>query len=357
MNDSDIDSDALVIGGGQAGLATAHALRQAGRAPVIVEAGDEPVGSWPSYYDSLTLFSPARYSALPGMAFPGDPEHYPHRDEVIDYLRRYAKNLADERGVDIRTGHRVETVHTDDAGFRARLADGTDLHAPILVAATGAFGRPYRPALPGLDTFTGTLLHTTDYREPTRFAGQRVVVVGAANSAVQIGAELAEHATVTLATRTPVKFAPQRPLGRDVHFWSVVTGFDALPIGHLLRTPPHMPVNDDGRYRRALAARRPDQRRMFTGIDGTQLTWPDGTREHVDTIILATGYRPNLSYLADLGATTANGAPRQQRGLSTSHPGLGFVGLEWQRSFSSATLRGVGRDARYVTRRLLRQRG
>jgi len=344
------DIDALVIGGGQAGLAAAYALRQAGRAPVVLEAGEEPVGSWPSYYDSLTLFSPARFSALPGMAFPGDLEHYPHRDEVVDYLRRYAKDL----DVDIRTGHRVDNVHADNGGFRVRLADGSELRSPVLVAATGAFGRPYRPALPGLDAFTGTLLHATDYREPTRFAGQRVVVIGAANSAVQIGAELAEHAGVTLATRKPVKFAPQRPLGRDVHFWSVVTGFDTAPIGHLLRTPPHMPVNDDGRYRRALAAGRPDQRRMFTSIDGTELTWSDGTREQVDTIILATGYRPNLSYFADLGATV-DGAPQQRRGLSTTHSGLGFVGLEWQRSFSSATLRGVGRDARYVVRRLLRR--
>lgn len=343
------DIDAIVIGGGQAGLAAAHALRQAGRAPLVLEAGEEPVGSWPSYYDSLTLFSPARYSALPGMAFPGDPEHYPHRDEVVEYLRRYAKDL----DADIRTGHRVETVRADDTGFRVRLADDTELHASILIAATGAFGRPYRPALPGLDSFAGTVLHATDYREPTPFAGQRVVVVGAANSAVQIGVELAGHATVTLATRRPVKFAPQRPLGRDVHFWSRVTGFDALPIGHLLRNPPRMPVNDDGRYRRALAAGRPDQRRMFTGADGTRLTWPDGSREHVDTIILATGYRPDLSYLADLGALTADGAPRQRRGLAAGHAGLGFVGLEWQRSFSSATLRGVGRDARQVVRRLL----
>lgn len=343
------DIDAIVIGGGQAGLAAAHALRQAGRAPLVLEAGEEPVGSWPSYYDSLTLFSPARYSALPGMAFPGDPEHYPHRDEVVEYLRRYAKDL----DADIRTGHRVETVRADDTGFRVRLADDTELHSSILIAATGAFGRPYRPALPGLDSFTGTVLHATDYREPTPFAGQRVVVVGAANSAVQIGVELAGHATVTLATRRPVKFAPQRPLGRDVHFWSRVTGFDALPIGHLLRNPPRMPVNDDGRYRRALAAGRPDQRRMFTGADGTRFTWPDGSREHVDTIILATGYRPDLSYLVDLGALTADGAPRQRRGLAAGHAGLGFVGLEWQRSFSSATLRGVGRDARQVVRRLL----
>lgn len=178
-------------------------------------------------------------------------------------------------------------------------------------------------------------------------------MVGAANSAVQIGVELAAHATVTLATRRPVRFAPQRPLGRDVHFWLTASGFDHLPIGHLLRTPPHMPVNDDGRYRSAVAAGLPDQRRMFIGIDGDQLTWADGRRDHVDTIILATGYRPAMPYLRELGAVAEDGTPRQRRGLSTTHPGLGFVGLEWQRSFASATLRGVGRDARFVVRRLV----
>ncbi len=336
-------SDVIVIGAGQSGLAAAHALRQAGRSPVVLEAGQEPVGSWPSYYDSLTLFSPARYSSLPGMPFPGDPDHYPHRDEVVDYLRRYAKDL----DADIRTGHRVTALRRRDGRFTVGLEDGGELTAPIVIAATGAFGTPHRPALPGLDAFAGTVVHAADYREPSAFAGQRVVVVGAANTAVQVAHELARVATVTLATRAPVRFAPRRPLGRDIHFWSVAIGFDHLPIGHLLTHPPHAPVNDDGRYRRAVEAGKPDQRRVFTAIDGTTVTWPDGSREHVDTILLATGYRPALSYL--------DPAERAHRkGISTVHPGLGFVGLEWQRSFASATLRGVGRDARFVVRRLLR---
>jgi putative flavoprotein involved in K+ transport len=283
------------------------------------------------------------------MPFPGDPDHYPHRDEVIDYLRRYAKNLADDLAVDIRTGHRVTRLRRDTDQFVIDIAGGTSSTARIVIAASGAFTEPHRPDLPGLDTFTGTVLHSADYREPTPFTGQRVIVVGAANTAVQVGHELAEVATVTLATRTPIRFAPQRPLGRDIHFWSKATGFDHLPIGHLLKTPPHTPVNDDGRYRRAIQAGKPDQRRMFTTIDGDTITWPDGTREHVDTILLATGYRPAPSYLEP-------GERHQSRGLSTVHLGLDFVGLEWQRSFASATLRGVGRDARYVVRRLLRGR-
>ncbi len=338
--------DAVVIGAGQSGLAAAHALRHAGRTPVVLEAGPEPVGSWPSYYDSLTLFSPARYSSLPGTPFPGDPDRYPHRDEVADYLRRYAKHL----DADIRTHHRVTAVRRQRNGFTVEVGDGTELVTPVVIAASGAFGRPHRPRLPGLDAFSGTVLHSADYREPSPFTGRRVVVVGAANTAVQVGHELATVATVTLATRKPIRFAPQRPLGRDIHFWSIALGFDHLPIGHLLTNPPHAPVNDDGHYRRAVKAGKPGQRRMFTAIDGDTVTWPDGTREHVDTILLATGYRPALSYLAP-------GERAQSRGISSIHPGLGYVGLEWQRSFASATLRGVGRDAHHVVRRLLRQAG
>ena len=264
----------------------------------------------------------------------------------------YAKNLDAE----IRTDHRVERLRRDGPRFVVEVHNSEAVTASVVIAASGAFGRPYRPDLPGLDSFTGTVLHAADYREPTGFTGQRIVVVGAANSAVQIGAELAEHARVSLATRHPIKFAPQLILGRDVHFWSVVSGFDHLPIGHLVRNPPPMPVNDNGRYCQVIDTGNPDQRRMFTAIDGSQLTWADGTREHVDTLILATGYRPELSYLDGTGALTDDGLPLQKRGLSTTVPGLGYVGLEWQRSFASATLRGVGRDARYVTARLLRTR-
>ncbi|WP_335617988.1 flavin-containing monooxygenase [Lentzea guizhouensis] len=195
--------------------------------PLVLEAGAEPVSSWPHYYDSLTLFSPARYSALPGLPFPGDPEHYPHRDEVVDYLRSYAAPL----DTDIRTGHRVAKVAHDN-GFRVTTDDGTDFAAPIVIAATGGFGRPHRPALPGLDDFPGTVLHAAQYRSPEPFHDQRVILVGAGNSAVQIAAELADHAQVTLATRKQVKFSAQRPFGRPA----------LLARPHRPGPPPDRPV-------------------------------------------------------------------------------------------------------------------
>nr|QEO75045.1 hypothetical protein [uncultured bacterium] len=335
--------DAIVIGAGQSGLAAAHALVARGLRPLVLEAGDEPAGSWPHYYDSLTLFSPARYSALPAMPFPGHPERYPHRDEVVDYLRAYAAHLDTE----VRTGQRVAEVLRDN-GFRVTTTDGTSFTAPIVIAATGGFGNPHRPAVPGLDDFPGTARHAAQYRSPAPFHGQRVIVVGAGNSAVQIAAELAEHAHVTLATRRPVKFSAQRPFGRDLHFWLDRTGLDHLPIGPWLPDGFTTPVLDTGVYRTALEQQRPDRRQMFTALEGSKVIWPDERREHVDAIILATGYRPDLPYLRELGT-------EHDRGVSRRHPGLGFVGLEWQRSLSSATLRGVGRDAAHVVRRLLKR--
>ncbi|WP_420078660.1 flavin-containing monooxygenase [Streptomyces sp. JL4002] len=341
--------EAVVIGGGQAGLAAAHALAAAGLKPVVLEASGWAVGSWPHYYDSLTLFSPARLSSLPGLPFGGDPDRYPHRDEVAGYLDRYAARL----DAQIRTGTRVAEVAAEKGHFRIDLEAGAGLTAGAVVAASGSFGNPHRPALPGLESFTGQVLHVADYHTPDAFEGRRVVVVGAGNSAVQVAAELARTSRTTLATRAPVKFARQHLLGRDLHFWLTGTGLDGAPLGRLLRTPPSQPVLDDGRYRAALAAGLPERRPVFTGLDGDTVTWADGTAENADAVILATGYRPHLPYLARLdGALDSAGRPRHRDGASLAHPGLAFVGLEWQRSLSSNSLRGVGRDASRAARRL-----
>ncbi|MFC8042827.1 flavin-containing monooxygenase [Nocardia sp. NPDC057353] len=345
------DLDAIVVGAGQSGLAAAHHLTRAGLSTLVLEASTDTAGSWPRYYDSLTLFSPARYSSLPGRPFPGDPDHYPHRDEVADYLRGYATGLDAE----IRTGTRVTAVERDDTGFAVHTSTGRTFTAPRLVAATGGFGNPNRPALPGQELFAGRLIHAADYRNPDPFAGRHVLVVGAGNSAVQIAADLADHAaSVTLTSRIPPRLVPQRPLGRDIHFWFTRTGLDAAPLGRFITRPPTAPVFDTGIYRAAITADRPRLRPMFTTLTRDTARWPDDSETPVEVLITATGYRPDLGWLAALGALTTDGTPRHRGGLSTTYPGLAYLGLEWQRSLSSASLRGVGRDAHRVATILTR---
>jgi putative flavoprotein involved in K+ transport len=338
-------TDVVVIGAGQSGLAAARALLVHGITPLVLEAGPEPAGSWPRYYDSLTLFSPARYSGMPGLDFPGDPDHYPHRHEVVSYLRRYAADL----DADIRTRTPVTAVDAhDQGGFVVRTANDQSFHAAGVVAASGSFGNPYLPVLPGHDGFTGRLLHVAHYRSPEQHAGERVVVVGGGNSAVQVGFELAQVATVTLATRHPIIFHPQRRGGQDLHHWLVTSGFDLLPPEWLNHYLGGRWVVDASKYHHALEAGWMDRRPMFTAFDHGRVVWPDGTSEQVDTVVFATGYRPDLGYLAPLGALAHGGMPRHCGGISCTHPGLAYVGLEFQRSFSSNTLRGVHRDAEHV---------
>jgi putative flavoprotein involved in K+ transport len=345
-------ADIAIIGAGQAGLAAAYAARRAGLAPLVLEAGDEPGGSWPRYYASLLLFSPARYSELPGRPFGGDPERYPTRDELVDYLRAYARDL----DADVRTRQRVASVTPEaDGGFALDTGAGLELTADLVIAASGGFGAPHRPALPGLAAFAGEAIHAAEYRSPAAYAGKRVVVVGGGDSAVQIAAELASVARVTLAARSPLRFLPQRPLGRDLHWWLDRTGLDTAPFGPRILARRTAAV-DDGRHRAALATGNPDARPLFTRLDGHDAVWTDGRREPIDAVILATGYRPEVSYLRDTEALAPDGAPLQRRGVSTTVPGLGYVGLEFQRSFASNTVRGVGRDAEFVIDRLLAQR-
>ncbi|MGD7706666.1 flavin-containing monooxygenase [Microlunatus sp. Y2014] len=341
----------IVVGGGQSGLAAARAGRDMGWEPVVLEAGPEPVGSWPRYYDSLRLFSPRRYSAFPGHPFPGDPNGYPGRDEVVEYLRGYADRL----GVEVRTNARVIDVATDGPAFAVELVDGSSLVGDALIAASGSFGDPHVPTIPGREAFEGRVLHVADYRSPEEFADQRVVVVGAGNSAVQVAHELAEHAETSLAVRDRVRFAPQVIAGRDLHWWLRLTRADFLPPTVLGKLVTGTPVIGTDKYKRALEAGRPDQRPMFTAFSPDGVVWPDGSREEVDSVVFATGYRPHLPYLRSLGVLDRAAAPRHDRGVATSLPGLGFLGLEFQRSFSSNTLRGVHRDARYVVDALTRQ--
>jgi putative flavoprotein involved in K+ transport len=338
--------DAIVVGGGQAGLTMGYRLKRNGLRYLILNAGEEPTGSWPNYYDSLVLFSPAEYSSLPGMRFPGDPAHYPQRDEVAAYLQEYARHVA----LPVINNTRITNIKQEGGLFRIIAGEDESFLARTVVAATGSFGYPYIPQIKGREKFKGKALHAFSYKNPGPYKNQRIIVVGAGNTAVQVGVELAAVADVTLAIKSRIRYVPQRFLGRDFHFWARVIGLDRLRWLKDQGTP----VLDAGKYRAAIESGRPGVKKMFSEFTATGVIWSDSKTETIDTVIFATGYRPNLDYLKELGASGPMNKNGSRFGVSRRVPGLFYIGFSGQRSFSSATLRGVGPDSAYVDKRLLR---
>ncbi|GGO24987.1 flavin-containing monooxygenase [Deinococcus humi] len=339
--------DAVVIGAGSAGLAAAYSLQRRHLSFEVLEAGAAASGSWPEYYDSLTLFTPAHHSALPGLPFGGDPHHYPSRGEMIAYLQTYAAHFS----FPVRRGAQVVAVRHVKKLFEITARDGRTWTARAVICASGTFGQPHWPHLSRAGEFQGQALHASQYRRPVPFAGQRVIVVGAGNSAAQIAAELGQVARVTLAVRRAPQLFPQRPLGRDLTDWLAWTGIEKLPLGVLGRVPDVHPVVAVPGLRAALSSDNPDLRPLFEGFTRTGVRWSNGQEEAVDSVIYATGYRWNGEYLP-LAALDRHGEPQQRLGISTALPGLAFVGLPGQRTAASSTIRSAGPDAEYVVARL-----
>lgn len=343
--------DTIIIGAGQSGLAAAYALQNAHQTFTILEADHQVGGGWRHYYESLKLFSPAAYSSLPGLPLSGDPNRYPRRDEIVDYLERYAATF----DFPIERGAKVVNLQKDLKGdrFEVELENGEVRYSRTVVVASGSFKNPYLPKLPGQATFGGQIMHASEYINPSPFSGKRVIVVGGRNSAIQIGAELAQVAEVTLASKVPIGYVPQQLLGKDIHFWLTQSGIDMLPVGQWFGLSLKESVVDDGRYRAALEKGMPARRPMFSAFKPGGVVWENGGVESVDSVIFATGYRPNLPFLSDLEEFDETDRPRQKGGISRTIDGLYYIGLPWQRSHRSATLRGVGSDAAYVVQQLL----
>jgi putative flavoprotein involved in K+ transport len=175
-----------------------------------------------------------------------------------------------------------------------------------------------------------------------------VVLIGAANSAVQIATELSAVAQVTLATREPVRFFPQRILGQDFHFWMKWTGLDRSTW----LSDQSTPVLDDGKYRRALNTGQIRRKAMFHRITAGEVVWKDGSEEEVDVLLFATGFRPTVSYLGQVEPAGTD-YRAQRNGIARHVPGLYYVGFPKQRNFASATLRGVGADAAHIVPHLV----
>jgi cation diffusion facilitator CzcD-associated flavoprotein CzcO len=334
--------DVVIIGGGQAGLATAYFLRRAGLSFLILDAEDGPGGAWRHGWNSLRLFSPATWSSIAGWMMPPVQDGYPTRDHVIDYLRRYEERYR----FPIERPRRVTVVERIAGALRVH-AGQAHWDARAVVSATGTWSNPYIPVYPDAELFRGQQLHSAHYVEALPFSGKRVLVVGGGNSGAQILAEVSKVAEVTWVTPSAPLFLPDDVDGR-VLFERATERWKAQMEGRVIEQPVGglgdvvmVPPVVEARERGVLHAVRPFER--FTG-DG--VIWPDGSHSAVDAVIWCTGFKPALGHLASLGLLTEEGRVAVEGTRAIGEPRLWLVGYgEWTGS-ASATLIGVTRTAR-----------
>lgn len=372
---------ALVIGAGPAGLAAAAELGRAGVATVVLDAADRVGSSWAAHYDRLHLHTSRGLSHLPGYRIPRRMGRWVARDDVLRYLADYARH----HGLDVRLGVRAESVERDtDGGWRvAWRRDGAvgETVADVVVVATGYNHTPNRASWPGIEEYVGTVLHSSEYRNPAALGARDVLVVGPGNSGAEIAADLAEAGvTVALAMRTPPNVVRRSVLG--IPSQALVVGMSPLPVraqdalaGALQRVAvgdlsrfglPRAPrgiatqqLRDDvtptidvGMLRQLRAGRV----RIVAAVehferDGVGLA--DGSTLHPDAVILATGFRRGLEGLVgDLGVLGPKGRPLVNAdGQLAAHPGLYFLGYS---NPLTGNLRQLGIDARRIARAVTR---
>ncbi|MET9377366.1 ArsO family NAD(P)H-dependent flavin-containing monooxygenase [Streptomyces sp. NPDC002992] len=339
--------DAVVIGGGQAGLAAGYHLRRLGLDFVVLDAQPTPGGAWQHTWDSLHLFSPAAYSSLPGRLMPPQPGRtYPDAAHVVTYLTDYEQRY----DLPVVRPVRVEAVHRDGDHLRVEADSGT-WRARTVVSATGTWWRPFVPAVPGRAEFTGDQLHTVDHRGPAGLAGRKVVVVGGGNSGAQIAAGLAYDTQLTWVTLREPRYLADDIDGRALfdHATARRRALDegggdtggVASLGDIVAVPPVREARDAG-----LLKAQP----MFTRLTPTGVEWADGTTAEADAIIWCTGFRPALSHLAPLGLRGPRGRIPMLGTQAVGEPRLHLLGYGDWTGPASATLIGVGRPAREAAR-------
>jgi putative flavoprotein involved in K+ transport len=341
--------DALVIGAGQAGLALGHHLARRGAAFLLLDGAPEIGHSWRSRWDSLRLFSPAQYDSLPGLPFPAPADTHPSKDDVADYLAAYAQTF----DLPVRLDSPVLRLHREADGVFAAVTPTGAVRARQVAIATGPFQTPHVPAVAHDLHPLVPQLHSAEYRNPGQLpAGARVLVVGAANSGLQIAAELAGRCTVTVAVGSRPMELPQRIAGRDLFFWLTRSGFFTVPTGS--RIARRLRARGDiviGTRSATLRRRGIGFRPRLTGFTDRTARFADGTSAEVDAVVWATGYRPDYSWLHVPGVLDDSGAARHDAGV-TAVPGLYFLGLPWQTARGSALLGFVGADAATLAARM-----
>mgnify|MGYP000205609115 CR=1 FL=1 len=338
--------EVAVVGGGQAGLAIGYLLGRQGRSVAIFEAGPTVGSAWLGRWDSLVLFTPRRYDALPGMPFPGDPDGYPSRDEVVTYLESYARRFS----LPVVTGHSVRAIRAREGGGFVLGGDRGDVEAAQVVVATGPFQVPYTPPFAADLSPEVVQMHSTGYRRPDDLPPGRVLVIGGGNTGFQIAKDLAPTRAVSIAIGSRQTPLPQRVLGRDLFWWLTRTGLLSKTVDSRVGRRARGRDTLIGSSRREFGRLGVTVRPRAVRATGRSVLFADGAGETPDAVVWATGFRTDHSWI-DLPVLDDDGRVRHRRGV-TDVPGLYLLGLSWQHTRGSALLGFVEDDARFIAGRI-----
>jgi putative flavoprotein involved in K+ transport len=355
--------ETVIIGGGQAGLVTGYHLRRRERPFVILDANERIGDAWRQRWDSLRVFTPARYSGLPGWRNPAPGLSFPTKDELADYLESYAQRFE----LPVCAGVRVDRLHRDGDRFVITSA-ARRFEADNVVIASGAHQAPKVPAFAAELDASIVQLHSIDYRSPAQLREGPTLVVGAGNSGAEIALEVSRTHPTSLSGRDvgqiPFKHGPNAarfvlPLVRFVgtHVLTVRT-----PMGRKVR--PYFLANGAPLIRtkrKDLATAGVELLPRTTLVQNGFPTLEDGRVLNVANVIWCTGFLPGFDWI-DLDVFGDDGRPVHRRGVVPDEPGLFFVGLQFQYAATSDVFPGVGRDAEYIadqiaTRVRSRERG
>jgi putative flavoprotein involved in K+ transport len=339
--------DVIVIGGGQAGLAMGYHLARRGLSFLILDAAEYTGAAWRNRWDSLTLFTPAKYSALPGLPFPAEPEQMPTKDEVADYLKLYADRFAlpIEHSAPVLALRKI----SEWSGYAVETNDRI-YHADQVVVATGPFHKPIVPAMSKTVAAGVMQLHSSEYRRPDQLPAGDVLVVGGGNSGVQIATEVARTHRTWLSISTTLPTLPQHLMRRSIFWWLDTLGGMSVsatsPLGRLAS-------RRDFLIGKSASASTRDGVQLVgrtEAAEGNLIFTRDSAVIEVGSIIWATGFAPSFDFV-HVPVFDGQGRPIHKRGVS-GVDGLYFLGLPWQHTRGSALLGWVGRDAHYLAERI-----
>ena len=365
MNDSAHFYDTIIIGGGQAGLATGYYLRQKelnnAKGPkhrfTILDANQRTGDSWRYRWDSLDLFTSGRSNDLPGMPFPAPPHTFPTKDEMADYLEAYAVQME----LPVQTSVKVERVRRADDGRNGYIVDAGNhrFEAAQIVVATGAYQCPKLPDFAGeLDTEIKQL-HSSEYRNPSQLREGGVLVVGAGNSGAEIAMEVARERQTILSGRDPGSFPvrPDSPLMRVLNPLTLFVANYLLTVNTSIGRKMRTRIREHGQpvaWVKSDDLEAAGVERTYDRIIGVRNGRPlvtDGRELDVTNVIWCTGFRRGFSMI-DLPIFGEDGYPRDERGVVPAAPGLYFVGLVFQSRIISTLIGGVGKDAEYIVKQI-----